>query len=81
MNKFRSEYDTIAEIIDFTQEPKTITKIVYKLFSNHKQIKKYVKYMMEKGLLEMYTGSQYISTEKGAVFLFTLSAIKEMFKL
>jgi predicted transcriptional regulator len=60
----------------------TLTKIMYRAFLSHTQLKSYLTYLVDNGLLQYYSFNQtFQTTEKGLVFLRTYSEMDEMIKM
>jgi len=67
--KFRSRTDIIADILDGTVGGTTKTKIMYKAFLSHEQLKEYLPVLIENKLLRYdKTTNLFITTEKGTRF-------------
>lgn len=70
LNNRRSEMEIIATILDITKQGVKKTKILYKANLSYVQLKNYVSFLLEKGLLENI-GNMYSTTKKGRLFLIT----------
>jgi predicted transcriptional regulator len=58
------------------------TRIMYNAFLSHTQLKQYLSYLVDNGLLQYDSPSQtFQTTEKGRVFLRTYSQMDEMIKM
>ena len=58
------------------------TRIMYNAFLSHTQLKQYLTYLIDNGLLQYDSVSQtFQTTEKGLVFLKTYSEMDEMIKM
>lgn len=68
--KYRSRTEIAATILDSVRGGTTKTKIMYKAYLSYTQIKEYLKFLQEKGLMEYEEGSQVFRiTDKGLQFL------------
>lgn len=70
LNNRRSEMEIIATILDIAKQEVKKTKILYKANLSYVQLKNYVSFLLEKGLLENI-GNMYSTTKKGRLFLIT----------
>jgi predicted transcriptional regulator len=70
LNKRRSEMEIIATILDIAGQGIYKTNILYKANLSYTQLKNYVAFLLEKGLLE-HIGNKYSTTNKGRLFLIT----------
>ena len=70
LNKRRSEMEIVATILDITMKGVNKTNILYKANLSYTQLKNYVTFLLEKGLLE-HIGNKYSTTNKGRLFLIT----------
>jgi predicted transcriptional regulator len=66
----RSEMEIIATILDIARQGINKTNVLYKANLNYVQLKNYVGFLLEKGLLESI-GNMYSTTKKGNLFLIT----------
>ena len=66
----RSEMEIIATILDIARQGINKTNILYKANLSYVQLKNYVGFLLEKGLLESI-GTMYSTTKKGRLFLIT----------
>jgi predicted transcriptional regulator len=66
--KYRSRTDIIAQILDVANGGSTRTKIMYKAFLSHAQMKEYLAELIENGLLAYDQTTQiFKTTERGPV--------------
>jgi len=66
----RVGFGIMAEIIDFCQQPRSQTRIMYCINLSYTAVRKYLEYLMSTNMLEAYYGAKaYKATEKGAMFL------------
>ncbi len=64
--KYRSRAEIISTILDSISAGATKTKIMYKAYLSYAQLKEYLAYMEENGLVRYEAGTQlYKITEKG----------------
>jgi len=70
VNTRRSEMEIIATILDIARQGVKKTNILYKANLSYVQLKNYVGFLLEKGLLENI-GNMYSTTKKGRLFLIT----------
>lgn len=70
MAKYRTRTDIIAVILRTAANGVTKTKIMYNAYISYPQLKTYLAYLLENGLLERERGSNLFKvTEKGTQFL------------
>ncbi len=70
MAKYRTKTDIIAVILSSAANGATKTKIMYNAYISYPQLKSYLAYLLENGLLERERGSNLFQvTEKGRQFL------------
>lgn len=69
--KYRSRTDIMTQILECVSEGgSTRTKIMFKAFLSYAQVKEYMKFLQEKGLVEYEEGnSLYRITDRGFDFL------------
>lgn len=65
----RDKIEIFADILKVAQNGAKKTHIVYKANLNFSTLKKYIKRLIEKGLLMQIDGGHYITTRKGDEFL------------
>ena len=67
----RTQINIITQMLDFTSAPRKITHIMYELNLNYGQLKKYLAWLSDMGLVEKistpYKG--YLTTNKGLDFM------------
>jgi predicted transcriptional regulator len=64
----RGRLEIMAEILLYCNQEKGKTKIMYKINLNYAQLKKHLRSLTSKGLLDANTG-KYFTTQKGQRFL------------
>jgi len=68
--KYRSRTEIAATILETVRCGTTKTKIMYKAYLSYTQIKEYLKFLQDKGLMEYEQGTSIFRiTEKGILFL------------
>lgn len=68
--KYRSRTEIAATILDSVRSGTSKTKIMYKAYLSYTQMKEYLKFLQDKGLMEYEEGSQiYRITGNGIQFL------------
>ncbi|HEX5977715.1 MAG TPA: winged helix-turn-helix domain-containing protein [Nitrososphaeraceae archaeon] len=80
----RSRTDIIGDILDAANGRSSIvkTKIMYKAFLSHTQLKEYLPVLIERGLLSYEAETQtFKTTQKGLRFLTTYYRIGETMKI
>jgi predicted transcriptional regulator len=78
--KYRSRSDIIELILDAANGGATRTKIMYKSFLSFDQLKQYLCFLLEKGLMEYEEGTQkFRTTEKGIRVLKIQNQINDEF--
>lgn len=65
----RNDLDICADILRVTRSGAKKTQIVYKANLNFKILKKYLRRLVKKGLLQLAEGRHYITTRRGVQFL------------
>ncbi len=70
LNNRRSEMEIIANILDIARKGVNKTRILYNANLSYVQLKNYVGFMLDKGLMENVEG-KYSTTNKGKLFLIT----------
>lgn len=77
--KYRSRAEIISMILDSISSGATKTKIMYKAYLSYAQLKEYLAYMEENGLVRYETGTQlYRITEKGMKVMHLYEEIDDM---
>lgn len=75
----RDSFEIMENILDITNKGANKTKIIYGANLNHSRATKYLKDMIDKGLLDFEGESvRYRTTEKGLNFLKKYKEIKEI---
>jgi predicted transcriptional regulator len=69
--KYRSRTDIVVQILDAARDlGSTKTRIMFKAYLSHAQLKEYLSLMLENGLLKYMQGEKrFKTTEKGMKFL------------
>ncbi len=76
MMKYRSRTDIVSQILESASGGATKTRIMYRAYLSHAQLKEYIAVLVENGLLEFEKdGQTYKTTSKGLVFLKTYNQI------
>ena len=65
----RNDLDICAEILQIVKDGAKKTRIVYGANLNFKIVEKYLRRLIENGLLDMMDERRFITTRKGAQFL------------
>jgi predicted transcriptional regulator len=77
--RYRSRTEITAMILDAVTAGATKTKIMYKAYLSYTQLKEYLSYLMENGMLRYEEGTQlYRITDKGRKFINVYMEIDEM---
>lgn len=77
--KYRSRAEIISMILDSISSGATKTKIMYKAYLSYAQLKEYLAYMEENGLVRYEAGTQlYRITEKGMKVMHLYEEIDDM---
>jgi predicted transcriptional regulator len=77
VNNRRSEFEIIAEILQLSETGAKSTEILYKGYLSYTQLKQYVPYLVEKGILS----EQLMKNENGhSKIYFTTDKGKELLK-
>ncbi|MCI0560165.1 MAG: winged helix-turn-helix domain-containing protein [Nitrososphaera sp.] len=77
--KYRSRTDIVATILDAASGGATKTRIMYKAYLSHAQLKEYLSVLTENGLLEYEEGNvTYKTTDKGLRFMITYNRMGDM---
>jgi predicted transcriptional regulator len=75
----RGRLEIMAEILYFCNQQKGKTKIMYKTNLNYAQLKRHLKSLTSKGLLDANT-NKYFTTQKGQHFLEIFAQLNAMLK-
>jgi predicted transcriptional regulator len=81
--KYRSQIDIFASILELaTEKGVRLTKLMYLTFTSHKQIKQFLKLLIDNGMLE-YDNKQrfYRATKKGLRYLELYREMGELVKI
>jgi predicted transcriptional regulator len=81
--RYRSRTEIISQILEAANSPVRITKtkLMYKVFLSHDQLKGYVKVLTESDLLHYdYVTRTFKTTEKGLRFLNLYNKIDQLMK-
>lgn len=68
-NKNRSSLDIVRDMLSVVTESSRKTRILYDAHLNYRLLEKYLKILLENGLLKCVDGSCYLITKKGKDFL------------
>jgi predicted transcriptional regulator len=80
--KVRSKIDIMTQVLQAANGGSTRTKIMYKTFLSHEQLKKYLVFLSERGLLVGHeTGTFFRTTQKGLNFIAAYDALNELCEL
>jgi predicted transcriptional regulator len=69
VNKNRDRLDIVRDMLSIASTKVRKTRIMYQANMNYAQVEKYLKTLLEEGLLERDGGSCYLTTGKGKEFL------------
>lgn len=69
MNRNRDRLDIVRDMLAIASSKVRKTRIMYQANMNYVQVEKYLKTLLEEGLLERDGGSCYLITRKGKEFL------------
>lgn len=77
--KYRSRTEIVEMILQATRIGATKTRIMYRAYLSYTQVKEYLSFLLENGLIKYEEGSQlYRITEKGIHFLQVYSEISDL---
>lgn len=77
--KYRSRTEIVEMILQAARSGATKTKIMYKAYLSYTQVKEYLSFLLENGLIKYEEGSQlYRITEKGLHFLQVYGEISDL---
>lgn len=77
--KYRSFGDISHEIlVAATEKNRSRTQLMYLTFTSFAQLKDYVEYLVEKGLLDHLDDDTYITSEKGREFIKINEELKKL---
>ena len=67
--KYRSRTEISAQMLEIALEGAIKTKIMYRAFLSHAQMKEYLEVLLANGLMELDESQTFRTTEKGKRFL------------
>jgi predicted transcriptional regulator len=77
--RYRSRTDIVASILEAANGGVTKTKMMYHAYLSYGQLRDYLSFLMENGLLEYAKGERiYKTTKKGMVLLKACNQLGEM---
>ena len=77
LNLKRTRLEIISGILEFCDEPKLPTNIMYKTNLSHKALKTYIATLCSLGLLGQ-SSRKYVTTEKGRQFVQSFANLENM---
>jgi predicted transcriptional regulator len=78
---YRSRTEIISQILDTANGGITKTKLMYKVFLSHDQLKEYLAVLTQSGLLSFdFVSRTFMATEKGLRFLYLYNQIDQLMK-
>ena len=78
---YRSRTEIISQILDTANGGITKTKLMYKVFLSHDQLKEYLAVLTQSDLLSFDLVSRtFMATEKGLRFLYLYNQIDQLMK-
>jgi predicted transcriptional regulator len=78
---YRSRTDIISQILDIANGGITKTKLMYKVFLSHDQLKEYLAVLTQSDLLRYdFVSRTFMTTEKGLRFLNLYNQIDQLMK-
>jgi predicted transcriptional regulator len=78
---YRSRTDIISQILDIANGGITKTKLMYKVFHSHDQLKEYLAVLTQSDLLRYdFVSRTFMTTEKGLRFLNLYNQIDQLMK-
>jgi predicted transcriptional regulator len=78
---YRSRTEIISQILDTANGGITKTKLMYKVFLSHDQLKEYLAVLTQSGLLSFdFVSRTFMATEKGLRFLQLYNQIDQLMK-
>lgn len=69
MSRIRSRQDIVEQILDFLQEPKRRTHVMYGVNLSYNQMQYYFREMISSGLIQSTEDNRLVATEKGRAIL------------
>ena len=77
--KFRSKTDIMTEVLKAANGGTTRTKLMYKAFLSYEQLREYLAFLLQKGLLTVdRSGGAFRTTQKGLQFIDTYNKLCEL---
>jgi len=67
--KYRSRTEISAQMLEIALKGAIKTKIMYRAYLSHAQMKEYLEVLLANGLMELHENQTYTTTEKGMRFL------------
>ena len=78
---YRSRTEIISQILDTANGGITKTKLMYKVFLSHDQLKEYLAVLTQSDLLRFdFVSRTFMATEKGLRFLYLYNQINQLMK-
>lgn len=78
---YRSRTEIISQILDTANGGITKTKLMYKVFLSHDQLKEYLAVLTQSDLLRFdFVSRTFMVTEKGLRFLYLYNQIDQLMK-
>jgi predicted transcriptional regulator len=78
---YRSRTEIISQILDTANGGITKTKLMYKVFLSHDQLKEYLAVLTQSDLLRFdFVSRTFMATEKGLRFLYLYNQIDQLMK-
>ena len=78
---YRSRTEIISQILDTANGGITKTKLMYKVFLSHDQLKEYLAVLIQSDLLRFdFVSRTFMATEKGLRFLYLYNQIDQLMK-
>ncbi len=78
---YRSRTEIISQILDTANCGITKTKLMYKVFLSHDQLKEYLAVLTQSDLLRFdFVSRTFMATEKGLRFLYLYNQIDQLMK-
>ena len=78
---YRSRTEIISQILDTANGGITKTKLMYKVFLSHDQLKEYLAVLTQSDLLRFdFVNRTFMATEKGLQFLYLYNQIDQLMK-
>ena len=78
---YRSKTEIISQILDTANGGITKTKLMYKVFLSHDQLKEYLAVLTQSDLLRFdFVSRTFMATEKGLRFLYLYNQIDQLMK-